>query len=157
MSTQIAALRGLLFGGGKGEIAERFADAAKGKIPLVVNAQSADVIASLLLLKSEVDSQTGHNLRLVVSGAAEAHLLAAELGAAGVGVLMGQRLYPGAWEQRRFLPGPPLTAESAIATLAKNNVTVGVITVGIMDAYASLVRNTRFDLAWVRAVSIPSI
>ncbi|KAJ7056224.1 carbohydrate esterase family 9 protein [Mycena amicta] len=131
VSTQIAALRGLLLGEGKGE----------GKLPLVVHAESADIIASLLTLKNEFDS----SLRLVIAGGAEAHLLASELGASGVGVLLRQRPYPATWEERRILPGPPLTADSAIAKLVKSNVTVGILASGPI---ASAARNMRFDVAW---------
>ncbi|KAJ7054512.1 carbohydrate esterase family 9 protein [Mycena amicta] len=109
VSTQIAALRRLLLGEG-----------------------NADIIASLLTLKSELDS----SLRLVIAGGTEAHLLAKELGAAGVGVLLQQR--PGS------SPGPPLTADSAIAKLVKSNVTVGITASSPSD-----VRNTRFDVVWV--------
>ncbi|KAJ7054501.1 composite domain of metallo-dependent hydrolase [Mycena amicta] len=83
------------------------------------------------------------SLRLVIAGGAEAHLLAKELGAAGVGVLLQQRPFPGTWEEKRILPGPPLTADSAIAKLVKSNVTVGIIASSPSD-----VGNTRFDVAW---------
>jgi hypothetical protein len=42
------------------------------------------------------------------------------------------------------LPGPPITAQSAIAKLLSYNVTVGVGVESIWDA-----RNTRLDVAWV--------
>ncbi|KAJ7056247.1 hypothetical protein C8F01DRAFT_993443, partial [Mycena amicta] len=83
------------------------------------------------------------SLRLVIAGGTEAHLLAKELGAAGVGVLLQQRPYPGTWEEKRILPGPPLTADSAIAKLVKSNVTVGITASSPSD-----VRNTRFDVVW---------
>nr|GAT48836.1 carbohydrate esterase family 9 protein [Mycena chlorophos] len=144
VSTQIAALRGLLFGEGKGQVNERFLEVVKGELPLVVEAESADIIASLLVLKQEVEALSKRSLRLVIAGGTEAHLLATELAAAGVGVLTAQRPFPGSWQERRILPGPPLTAESAIAKLVKSNVTVGLRPLG----EPSTVRNTRFDLAW---------
>ncbi|KAJ7793926.1 hypothetical protein B0H14DRAFT_2392986 [Mycena olivaceomarginata] len=143
VSTQIAALRGLLLGEGKDDLGRRFGDVVAGKIPLVVHAESADIIASLLVLKKEVEALGGAPIRLTLAGATEAHLLAKELGEAGVGVIVQQRPFPSTWEERRILPGPPLTQASAIAALVVHNVTVG-IAVG----QPSSVRNTRFDVAW---------
>ncbi|KAJ7131770.1 carbohydrate esterase family 9 protein [Mycena crocata] len=143
VSTQIATLRGLLLGQGKGEVGKRFGDVVAGNIPLVVDVESADIIASLLVLKKEVEAVVGNTIQLTLSGATEAHLLAKEVGEAGVGVIIEQRPYPSSWEQKRILPGPPLTQSSAIATLVAHNVTVG-IEVG----NPSSVRNTRFDMTW---------
>ncbi|KAJ7098293.1 carbohydrate esterase family 9 protein [Mycena epipterygia] len=143
VSTQIATLRGLLLGEGEGDLAKRFSDVVKGKIPLVVNVESADVIASVLVLKKEVEAATGNTIQLTLSGATEAHLLAKEIGQAGVGVIVQQRPYPSKWEQKRLLAGPPLTQSSAIAMLVAHNVTVG-----IKVADPSGVRNSRFDAAW---------
>jgi hypothetical protein len=112
----------------------------------VAHAESADVIASLLTLKTEVEAASGHRLRLTLAGATEAHLLAKEIGQAGVGVIVKQQPYPSSWEMKRLLAGPPLTQATAIATLVAHNVTVG-----IMVADPSGVRNTRFDAAWVRS------
>jgi len=143
VSTQIATLRSLLLGGGKDDVARRFSDVAAGKIPLVVNVASADIIASLLVLKKEVEAAKGNSIRLTLAGATEAHLLAKEIGAAGVGVIVSTRPYPATWEAKRILPGPPLTQDSAITTLIAHNVTVGVQT-----DEPSAVRNLRFDIAW---------
>ncbi|KAJ7512471.1 hypothetical protein B0H11DRAFT_1844256 [Mycena galericulata] len=143
VSTQIATLRAVLLGEGQGDVAQRFADVVAGKIPLVVEVESADVIASLLVLKKEVEAAKGHTIRLTLAGATEAHLLAKEIGQAGVGVIVKQRPFPAAWEQKRVLPGPPLTQSSAIAALVAHGVTVGIE----VDSAAD-VRNTRFDVAW---------
>ncbi|KAJ6532729.1 carbohydrate esterase family 9 protein [Mycena vulgaris] len=143
VSTQITTLRGLLLGEGEGNLAQRFADVVTGKIPLVVEVESADIIASVLRLKKEVEAAKGNTIRLTISGATEAHLLAKEIGEAGVGVIVEQRPYPSTWEKKRLLPGPPLTQSSAIATLVAHNITVGIKVGG-----PSSVRNTRFDLAW---------
>lgn len=43
------------------------------------------------------------------------------------------------------LPGPPTTAQGAIALLLSHNITVAI---GIPQAWEA--RNTRFDAAWVR-------
>ncbi|KAJ7322929.1 carbohydrate esterase family 9 protein [Mycena albidolilacea] len=150
VSTQIAALRELLLGEGKkeGHLGRRFSEVALGKLPLVVNVESADIIASLLVLKKEVEAAKGSSIRLTIAGATEGHLLAKEIGEAGVGVLIEQRPYPMQWEQKRLLPGPPLTQSSAIATLVSHNVTVGIL---VGDP--SQVRNTRFDMAWAELES----
>ncbi|KAJ7255306.1 carbohydrate esterase family 9 protein [Mycena rebaudengoi] len=143
VSTQIATLRGLLLGGGHGELAQRLGDVVAGKIPLVVNVESADVIASVLSLKKEVEAAKGRPIQLTLTGATEAHLLAKEIGQAGVGVIVQQRPFPSTWQQKRILPGPPLTKSSAIAKLVAHNVTVGLAVAG-----PSSVRNTRFDVSW---------
>lgn len=75
----------------------------QGSTPLIVEAHSADVIATLLGLKAEVEKASGMQLTLTISGASEAHLLASELGAAGVGIVLNPiRQFPKLWEQRRM-------------------------------------------------------
>jgi hypothetical protein len=106
--------------------------------------ESADVIASVLSLKKEVEAAKGRPIQLTLTGATEAHLLAKEIGQAGVGVIVQQRPFPSTWQQKRILPGPPLTKSSAIAKLVAHNVTVGLAVAG-----PSSVRNTRFDVSWV--------
>jgi hypothetical protein len=70
---------------------------------LVVQVQNADIIASLIQLKSEVKARTGTDIQLTIAGAAEAHLLAKELGEAGVGVILTpSRPFPYAWESKRM-------------------------------------------------------
>ncbi|KAJ7154776.1 carbohydrate esterase family 9 protein [Mycena filopes] len=146
VSTQIAALRGLLVGAGerKDDVVRRFRDVLEGKIPLVVAAENADIIASVLALKEEVEGLNGNAIRLVLAGATEAHMLAKEIGEAGVGVIVQQRPFPSTWQERRILAGPPLSQSSAIAALVAHNVTVGMAA-GVLPA---TVRNTRFDAAW---------
>lgn len=96
-------------------------------------------------LQAEIDAHTGKALRLVLARASEAHLLAKEIAAAGVGVILQPaRQFPAVWDSRRVLPGPPLTAQSSIGVLTDANVTVGL---GIVEAWQA--RNQRFDLAWV--------
>lgn len=104
ISTQIAALRSLLLSKGEGDIGEYFNKAAKGGVPLVVATQNADVIATLLNLKEEVESTVnGGIVRLVIVGGAEAHLLAKELGEAKVGVIFTRpRAFPMTWGGRRM-------------------------------------------------------
>ena len=64
---------------------------------------SADIIASVIALKNEVETKLGNSVRFTVIGATEAPLLAKERGAAGVGVIFTPaRPYPGSWEERRM-------------------------------------------------------
>lgn len=83
VSTHIAVLRRLLLSDASerdGETALWFAKAADGALPLVIDVGSADVMAALLKLKAEVEQNRGTSMRMVFSGAAEAHLLAKEIG-----------------------------------------------------------------------------
>ncbi|GLB37488.1 putative carbohydrate esterase family 9 protein [Lyophyllum shimeji] len=144
ISTQIAALRRLLLGNGEGDLAQRFRDVTQGKLPLVVQVHSADVMASIIHIKQQVEEHYGNAIKLTFTGASEAHLLAKEIGEAGIGVILSpSHPFPGTWESRRILPGPPLTQQSAIAALHANNVTVGI---GIVEAWSA--RNLRFDVGW---------
>ncbi|CAA7271147.1 unnamed protein product [Cyclocybe aegerita] len=144
VSTQVAALRSLLFAGGDEEDASAWGRVRAGKIPLVVAVQSADIIATLLSLKADYEEATGRTLKLTFSGATEAHLLASEIAEAGVSVILtSPRPYPGSWEQRRIVHGPPLSQESTVTTLVKAGVNVGI---GVIDEASG--RNTRFDVAW---------
>ncbi|KAK0497265.1 hypothetical protein EDD18DRAFT_148225 [Armillaria luteobubalina] len=144
VSTQIATLRRLLLGGGSGDLGTQFERVAAGKIPLVIDVDNADIMASLIQLKSEIERTTGFPLRVTFAGAAEAHLLAAEIGYAGIGVIVvPSRPFPATWELRRILPGPPLSEDNTIGVLQAHNVTVGIGSSGTWS-----VRNVRFDVAW---------
>ncbi|TFY55471.1 hypothetical protein EVG20_g9306 [Dentipellis fragilis] len=148
LSTRIAVLRRLLMGKedveGHTETGLWFGKAAEGVVPLVVHVDSADPMARLLELKKEVENNRGSKMQMVFAGATEAHLLAKEIGDAGVGViLIPSRPVPMTWDDRRILPGPPLTNDTAIVKLLEHNVLVGL---GITEAtYAT---HTRFDIAW---------
>ena len=81
----------------------------QGKFRIVVEAESADVIATLIVLKREVEErlrlagESTKALKVTIAGGREAHLLAQELGEAGVGVLLTQpRPFPKEWEARRM-------------------------------------------------------
>ncbi|KAH9176442.1 carbohydrate esterase family 9 protein [Lactarius sanguifluus] len=148
VSTQIAALRGLLLklpdDDTIGATSNPFRDAGRGLIPIVVEAYSADVIATLILLKKEVEGKTGTTIKMTIVGATEAHLLAEEIAEANIGVIFKpSRPFPAVWEQRRVLPGPPLSKDTEIALLLSHNITVGI---GIEEAWSA--RNTRFDVGW---------
>ncbi|KAF8633299.1 hypothetical protein AX17_004474 [Amanita inopinata Kibby_2008] len=144
ISTQIATLRHLLLGNGKGELGSEFRKVARGERPLLVNVHSADIMASLIRLKEEIEIETQSKLRVVFSGASEAHLLAKEIGQANIGIILNpSRPFPSEWRSRRILPGPPLLKKNALSVLLENNVTVGF---GVEEKWSA--RNLRFDLAW---------
>lgn len=50
-------------------------------VPLVIDVNSADIMASLLIVKAEVEDKLGTTMRMVFAGGSEAHLLAKEIGA----------------------------------------------------------------------------
>ncbi|KLO05758.1 hypothetical protein SCHPADRAFT_917689 [Schizopora paradoxa] len=115
-----------------------------GELTLVVHVDSADIMATLLHLKSEVESHSGSTSQMTFAGATEAHLLASEIAEAGVSVILSpSRPFPGSWDQRRILPGPPLSNSSAASVLLDHGVNVAI---GVVDEFAA--RNTRFDAAW---------
>jgi len=74
----------------------------------VIDVESADIMATLLRLKAEVEhkifteTNIHKELKFTFSGATEAHILARELRHAKVGVLVHPRPYPYAWESRRM-------------------------------------------------------
>lgn len=103
VSTQVATLRRLLKGHGKGALGHWFAKVSDGKVPLVIDVHNADAIASLIRLKKEVEEERDVQLKFVFAGATEAHLLAKEIREAGAGVILApSRPFPHAWEQRRM-------------------------------------------------------
>ncbi len=69
----------------------------------MIDVDNADIMASLLRLKGEIEEELDTSLKFVFSGASEAHLLAKEISDAGVGVVVSpSRSYPGSWENRRM-------------------------------------------------------
>lgn len=75
----------------------------QGSLPLVIEAHSADVIATLIILKREVELDNGNSIQMTITGATEAHLLAKELAEAQVGVILTpSRPSPRYWEERRM-------------------------------------------------------
>ena len=71
----------------------------KGRLPLVVHAHRSDEIAAALRLRAEL------GFRLAIAGGAEAWLLAAELAAAHVPVILGPiRVAPFGWNTRQARP-----------------------------------------------------
>ena len=96
-----------------------------GARPLAITVHSADVIASLLRLKSEHAEL--EKIRLVIIGGAEAFLLAAELAAADVPVILTPlNSYRATWDQRRSLTGAPLTNGTNIDVLRDAGVVTAI-------------------------------
>ncbi|KAF7342244.1 Composite domain of metallo-dependent hydrolase [Mycena venus] len=115
-----------------------------GEIPLVITVHNADIMATLLVLKSDFEAIHHTSLRLTFAGATEAHLLAAQIGAAGVSVILAPaRPYPQTWDYRRILPGPPLSRKTSVTTLLDHGVNVAL---GVTSDYDA--RNARFEIAW---------
>ncbi|EJF65056.1 hypothetical protein DICSQDRAFT_132576 [Dichomitus squalens LYAD-421 SS1] len=155
VSTKIGALRRLLTQEVKGDVGEWFQKVANGSLPLIINVGSADIIATLVSLKKEVETKTGTPFTLTIAGATEAHLVADELAEARIGVIVTPtRSYPYTWDERRTLPGPPMSADSLIGYLVKRGITVGVGPRGIgalghpgvPEMANSRARNLRFDI-----------
>ncbi|KAG2337258.1 hypothetical protein BDR05DRAFT_970469 [Suillus weaverae] len=141
VSTQVAALRNMLLGEGGDEVLR---SVRKGTTTLVVDVESADIMATLLRLKDEYEAHSARELRMTFAGATEAHLLAHEIARAGVSVIVTQsKPYPSTWEQRRILAGPPITQESLVTALFKAGVNVAI---GVVDEHN--VRHTRFEVGW---------
>ena len=105
-----------------------------GALPLVLTVHSADTIAALLQVKSEVEAaittetrESGTKLKVVILGGAESHLVAPELAAASVSVVLSPyQSYSYHWEERRSLYGAPLTNGTAIDVLVEAGVLCGI-------------------------------
>lgn len=120
-----------------------------GEVPLTITVNSADTIAALLRVKAEVEtaikassivqSVNSGKIRLVLLGGAEAHLLAGEIAAADVSVVVAPLLpYSNSWDQRRSLTGAPLTNGTTIDVL----IDAGVLTaIGTTDGELWEARN----------------
>lgn len=94
---------------------------AKGQLPLVVTALRADHISQVLRLIDSFPS-----VKLVISGAAEGHLIAHELAKRKVPVLLIPQTWPRTWDELRGLSGPPLTRETTLSSLIKAGVKVAL-------------------------------
>lgn len=75
----------------------------QGHTTLAVHAESADIISSIIKLTTEIEEAQQTKLKVTIVGAAEAHLVAVELGKAGIGVILNPaRPFPATWQQRRM-------------------------------------------------------
>lgn len=98
-----------------------------GDLTLALTINSADGIATALRIKSEVEAANKKSIKVAIIGGAESHMLAKELAAASVGVILLPLQPPvTTWDARRALPGAPLTNGTAVDWLVAEGVTVGV-------------------------------
>ncbi|KAJ7448186.1 hypothetical protein FB451DRAFT_1054038, partial [Mycena latifolia] len=88
------------------------------------------------------EASTSATLHMTFVGATEAHLLAPQIRAAGVIVILAPvRPYPASWGFRRmYSSGPPLSRKTAVTTLLQHGATLAL---GVQSEYAA-----RFELAW---------
>jgi hypothetical protein len=96
-----------------------------GSLPLIIAADSADIIASLISLKSTIEAAMAKavlttttaapKLRFIIIGGAESHLVASEIAHADISVVVAPLLpHAQTWDQRRCLTGAPLTYGTTI-------------------------------------------
>jgi len=109
-----------------------------GKMPLVLSVNSADTITTIIRLKSFVDSaiakahikvstSTAPSLKIALVGGAESHLVANEIAAANISVILVPLLpHQQSWDQLRGLTGAPLTNGTTLNWLLDAGVLVGV-------------------------------
>lgn len=98
-----------------------------GEIPLSITIHTADGIASVLNLKKQIESASGSIIKLVIIGGAESHLVADEIAAANVGVVLSPLFsYRTKWDQRRALTGAPLSNGTAIDKLVDAGVVAAI-------------------------------
>ena len=87
----------------------------------MIEVSSADAIASIISLKAEVEESLGSAIKITLLGAAEAHLLAADLAAAQIGVVVApSRPFPGSWEERRMYARCPAFASISRQLTSRN-------------------------------------
>ena len=143
MSSAISELRRKLLKAVDAKVAEdrlsleeaKLRDVVHGKLPLVLDVHSADMIASILRMKVDVESAMrisgifSSAINLVIYGGAESHILAEELADAGVSVILSPlQAYSETWDQRRSLTGAPLTNGTAVDALYAAGVKVAIAT-----------------------------
>ncbi|KAG9090536.1 hypothetical protein FS749_000470 [Ceratobasidium sp. UAMH 11750] len=149
VSTKVATLRKLLLDGLTGDRDNVYARVVKGQLPLVVSVEKADIMATLIQLKAEIEGASNITLHLVFAGATESHLLASEIAQAQVGVILAPlRSFPRLWDQKRYIPGPPLSLDTPLQILQKAGITVGLGVTSVDVTQAWDIRNTRFNLGW---------
>jgi len=106
-----------------------------GTLPIIFHVDQADEIGSVLRLKKEFNLEN-----VVIVGGAEAAVLAPQLAAAGVPVVLSpSQAFPAAFETQRSLDSDPATLIRAGVTLA------------IAQPNDAFVRNLRWDAGFVLA------
>ncbi|KAF3912791.1 hypothetical protein ABW20_dc0110038 [Dactylellina cionopaga] len=127
-----------------------------GTLPLVITVHKADTIATIIRLKSEVEKASAKlsnesnkpkkKIRLIILGGAESYLVAKELAAANIAVVLAPLLpYSQSWDERRSLTGAPITRGTAIDLLLDAGVLVGI---GISEEWETRNLNLAAGWAW---------
>lgn len=143
ISSQIAFLRRIFTDNLR--LDNRYGQAARGEIPLIVMVNNKDEIASLIQLKQKLIPQS----RMAIMGGAEAHLLASQLAKANIAVILRPSLCtPENFDSIHCLTGAPLTNGTAAHILHFHGVKIGL---GVSnDGWA---RNLAWDAGWLSATS----
>lgn len=143
ISSQFSFLRQIFTENLKSE--NRYGQAVRGEIPIIVSVNNKDEIATLILLKEKLLPQA----RLAIMGGSEAHLLAAQLAKAHIAVILQPALCtPAAFDSTHCLTGAPLTNGTAAHVLNYHGVKVGI---AVSDD--GLARNLAWDSVWFAATS----
>ncbi|KAI9487510.1 MAG: hypothetical protein EXX96DRAFT_553535 [Benjaminiella poitrasii] len=147
VSKQIATIRNLLISNIKSDPLDNiFSRAARGLIPVIVQVDDKDEIASLLLIKQKIASEYGYDIKLVILGGSESHLVAEHLARLDVPViLMPARCFPTTWQSRYCLTGPPVTPYTNLDILLKHHVRVAL---GSTDVDNGDARNLIWEAGW---------
>lgn len=111
-----------------------FKEVVEGEKALALTVHSADLITSLLRVKTEVEQASQavaqnkpQAMRWIFIGGAESHLVAGAIAEADVGVVLAPLLaYSESWDQRRSLVGAPLTNGTTIDVLHAAGVKVAI-------------------------------
>ncbi|KAI7897106.1 uncharacterized protein EV154DRAFT_455231 [Mucor mucedo] len=143
VSSQISFLRQIFSDNLKAD--NRYGQAARGEIPLIVSVNNKDEIATLIRLKES----TFPDARLAILGGIEAYLLAAQLAKANIAVILNPGLCtPANFDSIHCLTGAPLTNGTAAHVLNYHGVKLGVAV-----ADDGLARNLAWDSVWFAATS----
>jgi hypothetical protein len=147
VSQQMTSIRNILESSIKGNAtASVFVRAAQGKLPVVVQVDNKDEIASILRIKNYMLKTYDTNVQFVILGGAESHLVARHLSRLDVPVvLMPARCYATTWHARECLTGPPYTDYTVLDVLLKNKVRVGL---GSTDVDNGDARNLIWEAGW---------
>lgn len=123
----------------------RYGQAGRGEIPVIMMVNNKDEIASLILFKEKYIPKA----RMAIMGGAEAHLVAGQLAHANIAVILRPHLCtPSSFDSIHCLTGAPLTNGTAAHVLHHYGVKIGV---GVMnDGWA---RNLAWDAGWLAATS----
>ncbi|KAL8278048.1 hypothetical protein RQP46_009508 [Phenoliferia psychrophenolica] len=146
ITTQINALRQLLLSPPTVTGANYFDLAANGALPLIISVNKADDIAALIRLKVQVELERGSQVKLVIAGGAEAWIVADELAAHDVAVILSPlRAPPSTWSSLRANPGPPLTPATSLTILHRAGVKLGI---SVHDAWLASARQLLLEMGW---------